>query len=106
MPRIQRKSDTPELPEIDTDLSEIITIEFGNGLIAEFKEPTAGDLIAIRKSGVSDEMEATARIACRCCIRWGDKTGVAYQQIEKLGVRDFKRLGQSLNSFLDESESV
>lgn len=103
MTRINRSIDI-DAPTA-TELSENIVITFKSGITAEFREPTAGDIIAIRKSGVKDEFEATARIAVRCCVRWGDKSGVALPQIEKLGIKDFRELGKSLNSFLgDDSE--
>ncbi|BAZ39409.1 hypothetical protein NIES4101_53620 [Calothrix sp. NIES-4101] len=103
MARINRSLAASDVPTA-TELSENIVVTFKSGVTAEFREPTAGDIIAIRKSGVSDEYEATARIAVRCCIRWGDKEGVALPQIEKLGIKDFKALGVALNSFLEDGE--
>ena len=89
-----------DISEIPKDIGDRISVTLRNGTIAEFREPTAEDIIQLRKSGITDETELVARIATRCCISWGDKEGVVLPTILKLGIRDFKNISDNLNSFL------
>jgi hypothetical protein len=101
MGRIQRLNnniDTEASTEIE--LGDTVSVTFRDGTVAIFREPTAEDIITIRKSGAKDEMDVVARVANRCCIKWGERDSVALPTVMKLGVRDFKSLNDAIGSFL------
>jgi|GEM_PF-6628056 predicted house-cleaning noncanonical NTP pyrophosphatase (MazG superfamily) len=90
-----RSSGVEEIPQ---HKEATYKIQLSNNLKAEFREILLEDILAIRSSKITDELEASIRIISRVCTSFGDKPGVAPVHLEKLSARDFASISELLGT--------
>lgn len=101
MGRIQRAAthEAEEIQKITETKNYKITLS--DGIKCEFRPVLLEDILAIRKANIKDEVDAAVRIASRVCVLWDEKPGVTPPQFDKLPLRDFKLISETLNGVSD-----
>lgn len=101
MGRIQRASATELKSDRPHEAEKTYKITLSDNIKCEFRPVLLEDILAIRKANIKDEVDAAVRIASRVCIMWDGKPGVTPPQFDKLPLRDFKLISETLNGDRD-----
>ena len=75
------------------------SIRLSTGLIVTFRDPTADDLEFVELL-TGGNISKTKRLACRLCIKWGERGGVTPPQIGKVRAKDMMLISRVIESFL------
>lgn len=79
------------------DYSKSVTLS--NGMVVTFRDITGADLkFAEGLSG--GNIDKMMRLACRLCIKWGDRDSVALPQLDHVRGRDIMLINRVMESFL------
>jgi hypothetical protein len=103
MGRIQRAATQTEELQVAKQNHKIT---LSDGIKCEFRPVLLEDILAIRKANIKDEVDAAVRIAFRVCVVWDGKPGVTPPQFDKLPLRDFKLISETLNGVSDLESAI
>lgn len=76
------------------------TITLSNGMAVKFRDMTGADLKFVETLS-GGNIDRTMRLACRLCVKWGDRDGVTPPQLDKVRAKDFMLISRVIESFLE-----
>lgn len=91
------EADDPDPWIENEDYSRSITLS--TGVVATFRDMTGADLKFV-ETQTGGNIDKTMRLACRLCVKWGDRDGVTPPQMDKIRAKDMMLVSRVIESFL------
>lgn len=75
------------------------TVTLSTGVVCTFRDMTGGDLKFVETLN-GGNIDRTMRLACRLCVKWGDRDSVTPPQLDKVRAKDMMLISKTIESFL------